>query len=107
MKSEARNFPRKILRGPAEVVLLGMQRLRARTIEISHGGLALSVPEQLPIGQICTIAFDAPLNGKIVRVTGTAKVIYAILTGTEGFRTGVQFVQLDAENNKILADLMS
>lgn len=80
--------------------------MRARTIDISLGGLCLFVPEQLPVGQLCDVGFETSLNGKTVRVIGAARVIYCILSGTDGFRTGVQFVQLDAANNKTLAELM-
>jgi len=77
-----------------------------RTVDISLGGVCLLVPEQLPVGQTCHVGFEAPLNGKLVRVIATAKIAYSILSGTDGFRTGVQFLQLDAANNKTLAELM-
>lgn len=65
------------------------------------------VPEQLATGRPCMVMFEASLNGKMVQVTGVAKVIYSILSGTEGFRTGLQFVQIDAANTKTLTDLMA
>lgn len=83
-----------------------MAPLRARTIDVSLDGLCLLVPEQLPVGKVCDVGFEAPLNGKMVRVIGAAQVIYCILSGTEGFRIGFQFVRLDAANNKTLAELM-
>ena len=83
-----------------------MTPIRARTIDVSLGGLCLVVTEQLRVGQACDVGFEAPLNGKMVRVIGSAKVAYCILSGTEGFRIGLQFVQLDAANNKTLAELM-
>lgn len=106
MTSETRVYPRKILRAHARIALRGQAPLRARTIDISLGGLCLFVPEQLPVGQLCDVGFETSLNGKTVRVIGAARVIYCILSGTDGFRTGVQFVQLDAANNKTLAELM-
>jgi c-di-GMP-binding flagellar brake protein YcgR len=106
MSSETRIYPRKILRCQARIALLGMPALRARTVDISLGGICMLVPEQLPVGQACNVGFEAPLNGKLVRVTGLAKIAYSILSGTDGFRTGVQFTQLDALNNKTLAELM-
>ena len=80
--------------------------LRARTIDISLGGICVFVAEQLPVGLTCNVGFEAPLNGSMVRVTAVAKVIYSILRGTDGFRTGLRFVQIDAANNKTLAELM-
>jgi c-di-GMP-binding flagellar brake protein YcgR len=106
MKSETRTYPRKIMRCQARIALPGMAPMRCRTVDISLGGICLVVTEQLPVGQTCHVGFEAPLNGKLVRVTATAKIAYSILSGTEGFRTGVQFIQLDAANNKTLAELM-
>ena len=106
MKSETRNYPRKVLRCQARIVLPGMAPMRARTIDVSLGGLCLVVAEQLRVGQACDVGFEAPLNGKMVRVIASAKVAYCILSGTEGFRIGLQFMQLDAANNKTLAELM-
>ena len=105
-KSETRTYPRKVLRCQARVALPGMPALRAKTVDVSLGGICLVVPEQLPSGQTCNVGFEAPLNGKMVRVFAVAKVVYSILTGTEGFRTGLQFVELDAANNKLLAEVM-
>lgn len=84
----------------------GSAPLRAKTIDISLGGVSLIVADQLPLGQICTIAFEAPLGDNIARVTAVARVIYSILTGTEGFRIGMQIIEIDAPNNKTLAELM-
>ena len=106
MPAEPRSFPRKILRCPALVVLPGASPKRARTLDISLGGLSLMIGEQLRPGQECTVGFEAPLNGKTVRVMGSAKVVYSILSGNDGFRVGLQFVKLDAANSKLVAELM-
>ncbi len=106
MKAETRNFTRKPIRGQAAIILPGAAPMRGKTKDISLGGLCLLVPGQLAPGQGCTVIFEAPLNGKMVQVTASARVIYSILSGTDGFRTGLQFVQLDAANNKTLAELM-
>lgn len=86
-------------------MLPGVAPLRAKTIDISLGGTSLIVVEQIPVGQVCTVAIDALLNGNVVRVTAVARVIYSILKGTEGYRTGMQFIDIDTANNKTLAEL--
>lgn len=106
MASETRSSPRKNLRAQARVVLPGLTPLKAKTIDISMGGVSLIMAEQLPVGKSCTVAFEAPLNGNVVRVVAVAKVIYTILKGIDGYRTGMQFVEIDAANNKALAELM-
>ena len=66
----------------------------------------MMLPEQLRAGQQYSIAFDPQINGKACRIVASAKVVYCILSGSDGFRVGFQFLQLDAENNKTLAELM-
>lgn len=105
MKSDTRSFPRKIMRCALTLVVPGAAPIRARTLDISLGGISVMVGEQLRVGQNCTVGFEAPLNGKPVRVTATAKVIYSILSGTDGFRVGLEFVHLDPANHKIVAEL--
>ncbi|GAB3539323.1 hypothetical protein GCM10027343_06570 [Noviherbaspirillum agri] len=106
MKSDTRSFPRKILRAPAKVTFPGRPTYRAKTMDISLGGVSVIVVDQFPVGQICTVTLEAPVNGNIARVTATTKVVYSILKGTEGFRTGLQIVEIDSASNKTLAELM-
>jgi len=89
------------------IAFSGTSPMRVKTKDISLGGVCVIVPEQVATGRACMVMFEAPFNGKVVRVTGVAKVIYSILSGTEGFRTGLQFVQIDAANSKTLAELMA
>jgi c-di-GMP-binding flagellar brake protein YcgR len=88
------------------VALPGIAPIKAKMIDVSLGGICVLLPGQLPVGQPCMIAIDTPINGKPRRITAAVRVIYSILSGTDGFRTGLQFVELDAENNRSLAELM-
>ncbi|HJV74851.1 MAG TPA: PilZ domain-containing protein [Noviherbaspirillum sp.] len=106
MSSETRSAPRKALRAHARVVLPGAAPLRAKTIDVSMGGVSIIVAEQIPVGQKCTVAFEAPFNGTMVRVVAVARIVYSILKGTDGYRTGMQFVEIDEANNRALAGLM-
>jgi c-di-GMP-binding flagellar brake protein YcgR len=105
MNTGTRVYPRKPLRCPALVALPGIAPIKARMIDVSLGGICVVLAGQLPVGQPCMVAFDPTINGKPKRITASVRVIYSIL-GTDGFRTGLQFVELDAENNKSLAALM-
>jgi c-di-GMP-binding flagellar brake protein YcgR len=106
MKSETRNYPRKVMRCHVRIVLPGGESLHGRTLDISLAGVSAYVVEQLRVGQACTIAFEAPLHGQTRQVTASAKVVYSILAGTDGFRTGMQFTGIDSVNNRTLAELM-
>jgi c-di-GMP-binding flagellar brake protein YcgR len=104
--SETRSYPRKVVRCSAMIAIPGSAVMRGRTIDVSLGGLSLTMADQLPTGQQCDVAFDPLFNGAPHRIIAKAKVVYCILSGKEGFRIGLQFVSLDAENNKLLAQLM-
>lgn len=64
------------------------------------------IPVQIPVGSECRAALETSHNGTVVHLVAQARVAYSILNGTEGFRTGLQFTNIDAANNKILAELM-
>jgi c-di-GMP-binding flagellar brake protein YcgR len=104
--SETRSYPRKVVRCPIMVAVPGSGVVRGRTIDVSLGGISLTLAEQLPTGLQCDVAFDPMFNGETHRIIAKAKVVYSILSGKDGFRVGLQFVSLDAENNKLLAQLM-
>ncbi|WP_147376745.1 PilZ domain-containing protein [Noviherbaspirillum saxi] len=106
MTIDTRSFPRKIMRCQAIVVIPGVTPISARTLDISLGGVSIVIAEQLRVGQECKVGFEAPLNGKTVRVMGAAKVVYSILSGADGFRVGMQFLKLDPANHKTVAELM-
>lgn len=106
MSGETRSFPRKPLRAQARIALPGVTPQRGKTVDISQGGVSLIVAEQIPVGQVCSVAIDALANGKVVCVAAVAKVVYSILKGTDGYRTGMQFIEVEAASRKALEDLM-
>ena len=106
MNAETRNFTRKPIRGRTIVVFPDGRRLGGSAHDLSLGGICIMVPEQMPAGLVCTTALETTLAGRTVHLVATAKVVYSILKGTEGFRTGLEFSELDAANNKTLAELM-
>lgn len=106
MKADTRSYPRKVLRCLALVALPGATPLRGKTLDVSLDGVSIMLADQLTVGQVCSVGFEAPLNGRMVRITSPARAVYSILHGTDGFRTGFQFERMDAANSKLLAELM-
>jgi len=89
--SELRVDTRKILRCAAKVLLKDSTVLNARTIDISMSGISLMLNDQIPTPLQCVIVFEAPANGKMVKVSVGAKAVYCTCVGTSGFRGGFQF----------------
>lgn len=76
-----------------------------RTVDISISGICIMLDAPLAAGESCVIAFEVPLNGTIRKLMVSAKSVYSIFGG-EGFRTGLQFVQLDAANTSIINEIV-
>lgn len=81
-------------------------RLLVRPKDLSLGGICILVPDQVPVGQTCMIGLETLMNGNTVRFTASATVVYSILSGVDGFRTGLEFGKLDAANDRLLAELL-
>lgn len=106
MKSDTRNFTRKPVRGQSLLIHPNGERYRGRIKDLSLGGVCVLLPEQVAVGLDCKVALETVHNGQVVHLVASAKVVYCILSGTDGFRTGLQFAEIDAANNKLLAELM-
>ncbi|MGZ3159195.1 MAG: PilZ domain-containing protein [Burkholderiaceae bacterium] len=103
---ETRVAPRKVLRCRAKVMLSGGRPpMMGRTVDISLSGICIMLEAPLPAGESCVIAFEASVNGTMRRVMASAKIVYSIFSG-EGFRIGLQFVQLDAANTSIINEIV-
>lgn|SRR5574340_419740 len=92
---EQRKTPRKNLRRPATVVMDGAVRLGAKTQDISIGGVCLLLPRHIARGQLCSVEFVIPLRGQHLGVRTTGKGAYSVCVGVEGFRVGLEFVDID------------
>ena len=105
-KKDPRLESRKILRCVAKVTLSNATQVKARTIDISMSGISVMLDEPIATAQQCTIAFEAPGGGKMVKVNVTAKAMYCTCVGTSGFRVGFQFDLRNDEVAKTIRQLL-
>ena len=106
MDIEQRIRPRKPVRVNALVSVSGIPSMTVRTIDISEGGICLSMPRPLTVGQKCNLAFELVKNGKKGRVMALAKVIYCILNSQDGFKTGLQFIEIDPTSAGVISQFI-
>ena len=63
--------------------------LQIRTVDVSMQSLAVLSPVPVKAGKLCSIVLDAVLGERIVQLQFSCKAVYCILTGIDGFRTGL------------------
>ncbi len=101
---DKRQSPRKELRIKAIMTVNGGMPMTVRTMDVGKYGMCLvGVLKQLAVGQEVHVTFDMPFGGKIHNVAVSAKVSHCMDTKHEGFKAGLQFVNLDSEGVALLA----
>ncbi|MES2208414.1 MAG: PilZ domain-containing protein [Pseudomonadota bacterium] len=93
---DQRQQSRKIFRTVVTILVDRAHIYHAKSIDISQTGICLIVPgKNLIIGSTCHIMFDLVVQGKAHKIQVAVKVIYSICMD-EGFKTGLQFIKIDA-----------
>lgn len=93
---ERRKTERKVLRGPAQLLLPSRDLIETRLIDISLGGIGLLAPVNLLADTACDVKFRAALCGTAAEVfLARGRVARCILSGKEGgFLVGLEFTDL-------------
>ena len=82
---------RLVLQSPA-----GVEYMYAHGRDISEGGIAIYVPTELAIGDSATLEFTIPYSQEKLLLT-------AIVRNREGFRYGIEFIQLSQRDRDVIA----
>jgi len=98
---DLRKSVRKILLSPAIFVSQNVRLKSAITIDISTGGISLSVPDALPVGQSCAISFDVPGDQSKQRTLISGTIASCIAKGDE-YRVGVHYVESDPISKELI-----
>ncbi len=106
MSIEQRQAPRKVLRVKVNFAVDGAPQMIVRSMDIGSNGLAISCPMQIPAGIGCFVAFDMFYNGKTSSVATRAKVMYCIYNSNDGFKVGLQFINIDLASSTSIARYM-
>jgi len=98
---DLRTSVRKILLSHAIFVSQNLRLKSAITIDISTGGISLTVPNPISIGQACAISFDVPGKQSKQRTLISGTVASCIAKG-DGYRIGVHYGESDPESKKLI-----
>jgi c-di-GMP-binding flagellar brake protein YcgR len=106
MAEEQRKFPRRPLKRAARVITRDAPPTEGVTIDVSSGGMCVMLPRQLAPGTACAVSFDIPVNAFKQSVSAVAKVAWSICS-SEGFKTGLQFSEIDPASATAIARFVS
>ena len=95
MEFERRQSHRKSLHRPAKVAPEHGHVLDASTADVGTDGISIFIEESLPIGTKCLISFEIPMGGKLRKVVMVVKVKYCTCCGLDGFRIGMERVEIE------------
>lgn len=107
MKLDQRKTMRKVLRTNGTVALEGIAPYPIHTLDMTLVGVCIGTARQLTVGQHLQLDFNILLNGKKHHIAVLAKVIHCVCGGDDGFRAGLQFIEIDSESAAIVAKFMN
>jgi len=102
---EKRRAKRHQLRSRALIGIQGQPSLRGNMIDVSNGGISVSLPVALPAGTECMVFFTIVLEDQLIAVSGHGKITHCICSG-DGFRIGMRFSTQDPQAQMALEKLL-
>lgn len=100
---DQRSSRRCALRQPCEVVLLRDGSARSCELrDISGDGLSFMSFRPVSPGTRLRVAFELAVDGQLLRVQAPGRVSYSSFQGTEGFRIGFRFLELDDASRRAI-----
>jgi len=98
LQSENRKQMRKSLRCPAAVKWSDGTLTHTHTLDISSGGVSIAVPRPISGLGACHLAFVVLLPTGARNFMANCEITHCILSGVEGFRVGLRFLDLNADD---------
>jgi hypothetical protein len=103
---ERRIDGRKMISIRATVTVPGEGVLQGHTVDLSHGGAAITMPFELAPGQNCLIDLELEACGMTGAFRIPAQVCYCVPLDEVRFRAGVQFGQTDDATSALIAAVL-
>jgi len=107
-KIEERQHPRFLLNLPIEYYRVNSDvGYSGYTFNASEGGLMVNLPEKLEVGQLLKIKLFFSFGPDINSIEILSQVVWADHSGgKEGYRSGVKFIEVSAEELKRLVNFL-
>lgn len=78
-----------------------------KTLDISSSGIGLLSPDPVPARQTCALHVTTLHQGMPQDLTLKGIVAYCILSGTQGFRVGIQYTEIDPISQSFIDRLVA
>ncbi|HUG23526.1 PilZ domain-containing protein [Piscinibacter sp.] len=92
-----RLYARKVLRRAAIVVLPGGVKREVKTWDLGQDGMAILSPKPISPGTRCEMTLELPQGDRSTELSVPVKVVYCSFSGSDGFKVGMSFGDLDAD----------
>lgn len=76
------------------------------THDISHTGMSLFADKQYQAGQFCNVDVPVFVGSALRHYRFDCRVVFSSLSGMNGFRTNLEFVDLSSENKTLIQSVM-
>jgi Tfp pilus assembly protein PilZ len=108
MNQNARVAHRTQARLAATLTLVDESRHAAQTLDLSHGGVSLQTASQLRLAQTCAVTFRVVIGASSHQVLAMGQVVYCDPDPdpAQGYKTGVQFLKIDADSATAIGRLL-
>ncbi len=103
---DQRQNSRKVLRSRGLLIMDGIPQFLVRTMDVSTSGVGVASPQPLQQGQEGKIAFEMFFNGNNYHVASRVRVMYSIYSSHDGFKVGLQFLNLDMASASAITKYM-
>jgi hypothetical protein len=109
MNVDKRESVRKVLRTKAAVTMDdGAEPMLVNTTDIGKFGMCLiNIQKPITMGQHIRVTFDIFFGGDIHKVDLSARVAYCFYNDGEGYKAGLQFLDLASEGVNIVAQYIA
>jgi hypothetical protein len=77
------------------------------THDISHTGMSLFADKQYQAGQLCKVNVPVFVDATLRHYRFDCRVVFSSLAGMQGFRTKLEFLNLQPENKTLIQSVMA
>ena len=102
MPGQQRERGRKAAAFPATLTLADQRRLHGVALDVSRGGVCLLLDQAVPPAQYCAVAIETG-EGCVLAM---GQIIYSLASGDGSYKTGIQFLQIDALSAALISTLL-